>query len=182
MDDIQAIHFLKQGDIDGLEILVRRYQVKAVRSAFFITHDEPLAEDVVQEMFLHLYYHIDGFDETRPFEPYLMRAVVNAALNAVKKENRQINLADTTAYEDLLTHAASVETEVEFEQLRGDVLDALFKLPPRQRAAIVQRYYHEMSEREMANALDTAPGTVKWLLNVARTRLRSLLDPKGSAK
>ena len=182
MDDIQAIRCLKQGDIKGLEILVRRHQVKAVRTAFFVTHDEPLAEDVVQETFLHLYYHIDRFDETRPFEPYLMRAVVNAALNAVKKESGQINLEDIPAYESLLAHATSVETEVEFEQLKSDVLDALFKLPPRQRAAIVQRYYHEMSERDMAEALDAPPGTVKWLLNVARTQLRSLLDPKRRVK
>jgi RNA polymerase sigma-70 factor, ECF subfamily len=182
MDDVQAIRCLKQGDIGGLEILVRRYQLKAVRTAFFVTHDEPLAEDVVQETFLHLYFYIDRFDETRPLEPYLMRAVVNAALNAVRKENRQTNVEDTQAYEVLLSQAASVETEVEFGQIKREVLDALFELPPRQRAAIVQRYYLEMSERDMAAALDAAPGTVKWLLNIARTQLRRRLDPKGRVK
>ena len=46
---------------------------------------------------------------------------------------------------------------------------------PRQRAVIIQRYYLEMSEKEMSEALDSPRGTVKWLLNTARTRLRSLL-------
>ena len=48
-------------------------------------------------------------------------------------------------------------------------------LSPRQRAVVVQRYFLDMSEREMAAKLEIAPGTVKWLLNAARTRLRALL-------
>jgi RNA polymerase sigma-70 factor (ECF subfamily) len=54
-------------------------------------------------------------------------------------------------------------------------LAALSRLPPRQRAAIVQRYYLELSEQEMAQALDAPQGTVKWLLHAARLRLRELL-------
>jgi RNA polymerase sigma-70 factor (ECF subfamily) len=55
-------------------------------------------------------------------------------------------------------------------------------LPPRQRAAIVQRYYLEMSEKEMAEALEAPPGTVKWLLNAARARLRALLGSERMAE
>jgi DNA-directed RNA polymerase specialized sigma24 family protein len=43
----------------------------------------------------------------------------------------------------------------------------------------VQRYFLEMSEKEMAEQLEAAPGTVKWLLNAARTRLRSLLSERS---
>jgi RNA polymerase sigma-70 factor (ECF subfamily) len=49
------------------------------------------------------------------------------------------------------------------------------KLTPRQRAAIVQRYFLEMSEKEMARELGSPTGTVKWLLNSARNKLRTLL-------
>jgi DNA-directed RNA polymerase specialized sigma24 family protein len=47
---------------------------------------------------------------------------------------------------------------------------------------VVQRYYLEMSEREMAQALKVAPGTVKWLLNAARARLRELLGSTRRAE
>jgi len=50
--------------------------------------------------------------------------------------------------------------------------------PPRQRAAVVLRYFLEMSEKEMTEILAVAPGTVKWLLNAARGRLRALLRPE----
>ncbi len=47
MDDLEAIQRLKDGDIGGLEVLVTRYQDKAVRTAFLITHDEDESVDIV---------------------------------------------------------------------------------------------------------------------------------------
>ena len=77
LDDHEAVRRMKSGDISGLEILVRRYQVRAVRAAFLVTQDEPLAEDVVQDAFIHLHQRIHHFDDRRPLEPYLMRSVIN---------------------------------------------------------------------------------------------------------
>jgi len=181
MEDLQAIRRLKSGDIGGLECLIARHQGKALRTAFLITHNEPLAEDVVQDVFIRFYERADRFDEARPFEPYFMRSVVNAALNCIERENRGGSFAieDTSELESLLEQAASVEEQVEFNTLKWQISEVLAELPPRQRAVIIQRYYLEMSEKEMAEALDSPPGTVKWLLNTARTRLRSLL---GSAR
>ncbi len=183
MDDREAVRRMKNGEIGGLEILVNRYQVKAARAAFLVVYDEALAEDIVQETFIRLYRRIRHFDGTRPFEPYLMRSVVNAALNAVRRDGKTVSLdAAPALLENLLEQAASVESQVEFAQHSHEILQALSKLPPRQRAVIVQRYYLEMSEHEMAQALDAAPGTVKWLLNAARTRLRELLGSERSAE
>ena len=78
MDETQAVQQLKQGDISGLEFLVARHQVKAVRTAYLITRDLGLAEDVAQDSFLQAFRSIRGFDSTRPFEPWFMRSVVNA--------------------------------------------------------------------------------------------------------
>jgi RNA polymerase sigma-70 factor (ECF subfamily) len=185
MDDVQAIRRLKRGDIGGLEVLVTRYQVKAVETAFLVTQDEPLAEDVVQDTFVRIFQRIRRFDESRPFRPYLLRSVVNSALNAVQKGAKWARPAATVAageLDALLSQAASVEDQVELAQLRGAILAALAHLPPRQRAAVVQRYYLEMSEKEMSEALDAAPGTVKWLLHAARARLRALLGSERSAE
>ena len=66
MDDREAIRRMKSGEIGGLEALVNRYQVRAARAAFFVTHEEALAEDIVQETFIRLYQRIRQFDETRP--------------------------------------------------------------------------------------------------------------------
>jgi RNA polymerase sigma-70 factor, ECF subfamily len=184
MEDLQAIRRLKCGEIGGLECLIARYQAKALRTAFLITHDEPLAEDVVQDVFVRFYERVKYFDETRPFEPYFMRCVVNAALNCLEREKKTCSFEehDTSELENLLEEAASVEEQVEFNTLKWQIMEVLAELPPRQRAAIVQRYYLEMSEQEMAEVLDSPPGTVKWLLNSARARLRSLLGSERMAE
>ena len=180
MDDVQAIRRLKRGDMGGLESLMVRYQVRATRAAFLITHDEAVALDVVQETFIRIYQRVRQFNESHPFEPYLMRSIINASLNAVRGNARIVSFdSDSTGLENLLDLAASVESQIEFVQLQRKILDVLSKLSPRQRAVIVQRYYLDMSEQDMALALDVAPGTVKWLLNAARERLRQLLGQKG---
>lgn len=179
MDDLQAVRRLKSGDIGGLEILIARYQVKAVRTAYLVTHELAIAEEVVQEAFIRFYERARQFDERRAFEPYFLRMVVHGALNLVQRERRSAfsldEEADLRGLECLLSQASSVEAEVEREQLKGAIHKAIGALPPRQRAVAVQRYYLDMSETEMSAALQVTPGTVKWLLHAARTRLRTLL-------
>jgi len=183
MDDLQAIQHLKDGDIGGLEDLVERYQAKAVHAAFLVTHDEQLAQDIAQDVFVRIYHHIHHFDESRPFEPYLMRSVVNVALNAAQKAAKHISFENNVEeVENLLSQAASVESEVEYIQLKQMIVSALSRLRPRQRVAIIQRYYLDMSEKEMARALNAPPGTVKWLLNTARAKLREMLGAEERAE
>ena len=178
MDEQQAIQRLKNNDIGGLEFLVVLYQVKAVRTAYLITRDIGLAEDVVQDSFLQAYRSIHGFDAARPFEPWFMRSVVNASVKIMQRSARQVQVGDE-ADESLLAESAaraeSVEAQVESIEVQDQIWDAMRKLSPRQRAVIVQRYFLEMSEAEMARESGTAAGTVKWMLNAARERLRGLL-------
>jgi len=185
MDDLQAIRRLKNGEIGGLELLIARHQAKAARTAYLVTQNAALAEEVVQEAFLRFYERARYFDETRPFAPYFLRSVVNLALNSLEKERATAHFdeeLETPELHNLLARAVSVEAQVEYAQLQAEIAAALRQLAPRQRAAVVLRYYLELSEKEMTEALAIAPGTVKWLLNAARGRLRALLRPERSAE
>ena len=179
MDEQQAIQRLKNGDIGGLEFLVARHQVKAVRTAYLITRDPGLAEDIVQDSFLQAFRAARGFDETRPFEPWFLRSVVNAAVKMMQRSARQVQVgeeADEFLLEEFAARVESVEEQVESIEVENQIWDAMQKLSPRQRAVIVQRYFLEMSEKEMAGEAGSAVGTVKWMLNAARERLRGLLE------
>lgn len=179
IDEQTAIRRLKQGDIGGLEALVSRYQLKAVRTAYLITRDPALAEDVVQDCFIRAFHSIHRFDAARPFEPWFMRSVVNASLKSLNRSARQVEVrdeADDSLLAELAQKVASVEAQVESIEVQDQIWDALQRLSPRQRAVLVQRYFLEMSEKEMAMAAGSAAGTIKWLLNAARQRLRDLLE------
>ena len=179
MNEQQAVQRLKRGDLSGLEFLVKCYQVKAVRTAYLITRDLGLAEDVVQDSFIQAYRGIRGFDTTRSFEPWFMRSVVNASVKLMQRSARQIQIgdeADESLLIELAARVESVESQVESLEVQNQIWEAMQKLSPRQRAVLVQRYFLGMSEAEMANESGTAKGTIKWLLNAARERLRSLLE------
>ena len=181
MDEQQAILSLKRGDIVGLEFLVGLYQVRAVRTAYLITRDSQLAEDVVQEAFLQAYRSIRYFDQDRPFSPWFMRSVINAALKAAQKNSRQSSFNNSgKSFEEMISEGATVQEQVETNEFQGEVWAAMQTLNPRERAVVVQRYFLDMSERDMAEELETPPGTVKWLLHAARERLRSLLSERAS--
>jgi RNA polymerase sigma-70 factor (ECF subfamily) len=182
-DDLQAIRRLKNGDIGGLESLVTRYQVRAARAAFLIVRDPQTAEEITQETFIRVFKHIRRFDESRPFGPYLLRSVVNAALDASRNSSKwqQVEVG-LEGIEALFDQAATVEAQADFNTLKGEILAALGQLSARQRAAVVLRYSLEMSEKEIADCLKARPGTVKWLLNAARERLRGLLGGQRSLK
>jgi len=172
---------LKSGDIGGLELLVTLYQVRAVRTAFLITRDAAQAEDAVQEAFLQTYRSIRRFDQNRSFAAWFMRSVVNAALKSAQKSARRAPAGfkpDNSWWEGLAAGGESVEQQVESSEFQRQLWESMQNLSPRQRAAIVQRYFLDMSEKEIARELEAAPGTVKWLLHAARKNLRALLSER----
>ena len=183
MEEQEAIARLKRGDIGGLEALVCKYQVQAVRTAYLITRDRALAEDIVQTAFLRAYERIGQFDAGRPFGPWFLRSVVNDAVKAATRRERQVSLeagpeGEGASLANLLASPGpGPDGLVEAAETRQAVWAALGELPPAQRAAIVLRYYLDLSEAEMADELACPPGTVKWRLHAARKRLRTLLRP-----
>ena len=121
MDEQEAIQQLKHGDIGGLEFLVYRYQLKAVRTAYLITRDLGLAEDVVQDAFLHVYRSIRGFDAARPFEPWFLRSVINASVKLMQKTAWQVQFGDEideSVLAELAMRFDSVESQVEFSEVQ----------------------------------------------------------------
>jgi RNA polymerase sigma-70 factor (ECF subfamily) len=184
-NDHQAIARLKRGDPGGLEALVCKYQVQAMHAAYLVVRDRPLAEDVVQSAFLRAAEKIEQFDEQRPFGPWFLRSVLNAALKAAKRQQRLVSLeadpGDTgfSLAEWLADPAPRPEALVETQETRQAVWQALGQLSPEQRAAIVLRHFLEFNEAEMTKAMQRPPSTIKWRLHTARQRLRKLLRPWG---
>ena len=159
------------------------YQLRAVRAAYLVTRDRPLAEDVAQGAFIKAYRRISQFDSDRPFGPWLMRIVVNDAVKVATRREKAVSLeyapgdGESALAAVLPDTAISPESAAEQAEARRAVWDAVGKLPPSLRAVIVLRYYVGLSEAEMAERTGRAKGTVKWLLHAGRKRMRELLGP-----
>ena len=185
MEERKAVDRLARGDIGGREPLVREHYTRAVRAADLILRDRALAEDAVQGAFVRAYERIGQFDRGRSFGPWFMRIVVNDAVKTASRRERTVSAysGDTEELLGRLTDPGPGPHERADEaETRQRVWNALGQLPPAQRAAIVQRYYLDMSEAEMAESAASPPGTIKSRLSTARRSLSKLLRPQFRAE
>jgi RNA polymerase sigma-70 factor (ECF subfamily) len=185
MDEKEAVIHLQNGDLAGLEFLVRQYQVRAVYAAFLIVQDRELAEDVVQSAFLKVAEKIHLFDDSRPFAPWFYRIVSNDAVKLAQVQGRLQSIEedpdeDTLALAQyLIDDHPDPELQLAQKETSQQIQRAMQQLKPEQRAVVVMRYYLELSEKEMADKLDRPLSTVKWWLHTARKELSGLISPDG---
>ena len=121
---------------------------RAFRLASSLTHDTQAGEDIAQEVLAAMSGRWDVLE--RP-DAYLQRAVMNASWNW--------NRRGRTVTRKLPLLAVHRGDDFRFDELA----DAIARLPFRQRAVIVLRYYADLTEADIAHALECRPGTVKSL-------------------
>lgn len=155
-----------------------------VRLARVLVDSPEIAEDLVQDAFVHLHRHWGG---VRDPGSYLHRSVVNACRSHHRRawrERSRLPRSDGPSSSVETTgpgHGAGRDVvDGAVEQGRSDDADvlgaALATLPYRQRAALVLRYYSDLPDAEIAVALGCRPGTVASLVHRGLERLREVVD------
>lgn len=153
----------------ALERLYDEQYARLVRLGVLLLGDQGRAEDVVQDAFVAVHRRwerLDGAD----LPAYLRRSVVNGArsslrhLAVVRRHPEQPPLPAPGADDPALARSE-----------RSAVLDALARLPRRQREVLALRYYLDLSEKEIADTLRISPGAVKTHASRGAAALRSAL-------
>ena len=159
-------------------MLFELHRLAVLRTAYGIVGSHHLAEDVTQQVFVELFTAMRRFDPERPFVPWLYRIVVNVSLKELRRRHhRSLPLDEAAA--DLPSLDPLPDLIAEESEIRKAIWAAVQSLSPKQRAAVVLRYYHGFSEAEMAVALGCRRGTVKSRLHSALRRLEPLLRERG---
>jgi RNA polymerase sigma-70 factor (sigma-E family) len=160
---------------DGrLESLYRSYAPDALRLAYLLTGDRALAEDLTQDAFVRVLGRFRDLRNADAFWWYLRRTVVNLSNSHFRRLRvERAYLARERSYAEGLARRATSPPDVEE---RDRLRSALGVLRPEQRAAIVLRYYEDLSEADTADVLGCAVGTVKSLVSRGMQRLREELD------
>ena len=153
-----------------LEVLFRANATALLRLAVILTGDRALAEELVQEAFVRL-HRAGRRPATGAERAYLRRTVINLS-HGHHRHLRVVRRHTTEADADAL--AADVDV------LRRDdqrlVAEAVRRLPERQRDCIVLRFYEDLTDSEIAEALGISPGSVKTHLHRAPTTLADRLE------
>ena len=150
--------------------LYERHAGDAVRLAYLLTGDAEVARDLAQDAFVKV---AGRFRHTRfpdAFDAYLRRTVVNLSASRFRRLRLERAYLERTRREP----AATVDTADLGE--RDRLRRALATLPMRQRAAVVLRYYEDLSERAMADALGCSVPAARSLLMRAMQTLRTIVE------
>jgi len=147
---------------DSLVDLYREQHARMLKLAWLLTGSLEAAEEVVQEAFVRIRPHFGRIDYP---VSYLRTCVVNGSRNHVRR-GRTEHL-----------HLELLRPERVYDWV-DELADALMRLPYRQRAVLVLRYYLDCSEAEIARYLKCRPGTVK---SAAHRGLEALRKALGQA-
>jgi RNA polymerase sigma-70 factor, ECF subfamily len=160
------------GDRAAFGVLVERYAGQARRVARAVLGDPDDADDAAQDGFLSALVKLEQYDARRPFGPWLMRIVANAATDRRRRRTvRQAEQLDPSLVGGgPRPDAAAVRNELG-ERLRT----ALRELPERRRTAVVLFDVEGYSHAEISQILGIPEGTVRSEVFHGRRRLRTLL-------
>jgi RNA polymerase sigma-70 factor (sigma-E family) len=136
------------------------------RIAYLLCQDWHRADDLTQAAFLKLYLRWDRARKVDNFDAYVRAILVNTFLNEQQTtwwKRISLHRSDPAAVEAIAETAGAAVAADGIAGIDGtiDLLSALATVPPRQRAALVLRYYCDLSVAETAALLDCSPGTVK---------------------
>jgi RNA polymerase sigma-70 factor (ECF subfamily) len=163
-----------RGDSDAFGELVNRHAAAARRLARTVLQNAEDADDAAQEAFLLAWRHIGRYDPARPFTPWLMRIVLNAAADLRRK--RKVRTTEQIPA-SALSPEASPEEETDRTFFRAHLKEALARLPERQRVAVVLFDSEGYGHADIAAMLGVPEGTVRSDVFHARRALREALAP-----
>jgi RNA polymerase sigma factor (sigma-70 family) len=166
-----TVEALRRRRPETLGDLLSAYGRELQAVAYLIVRDTAEAEDIVIETLLTAFEKGGSIREERALRAWLLRVATNRALGTRRRTTRLIRL-DANPDGALPGDLASESTA------RLDLLEGIDRLPMQMRAAVVLRYYADLSVEDVATTLGKSPNTIKAQLQAALDRLRvHLADP-----
>jgi RNA polymerase sigma-70 factor (ECF subfamily) len=192
-DETELIRRSIGGDQLAFAQIVARYRVFVTSLAYRLCGDPAAADDIAQEVFVHVWQALPRFRGDAAFRTWLYRIASNASIEYLRRLRPTQSLDEGDCGEQVASSGSNTwprggrmadlaasdldapESHVLRDEQRLAVQSAVLKLPMQARAALVLREYHNLSYKEIAVTLGIPIGTVMSRLNYARQWLRQEL-------
>ncbi|MEW6059884.1 MAG: SigE family RNA polymerase sigma factor [Actinomycetota bacterium] len=159
----------------GLADLYTRTAPAATRLAFLITGNTELAQDVAQDAFVRVAGRFHHLRVPDAFDAYLRRTVVNLCRSHFRHERIEREYVEREG-----TRVGAAAADPPDLGSRDELRRALHRLPVRQRTAIVLRYYEDLSEHQVADAMRCSVPAARSLVSRGMETLRTLIRSEES--
>lgn len=158
--DIELVNEFKSGNISAFDEIVRKYQKKVYGLARKILGNHDDADDVAQEVFIKLYYSLNDFKGESSLFTWIYRITVNECNNVLRKKKIK-EFVQIDEIMNLLKFSQTPEQELVDKERKNLIERAMEKLPPKQRAVFVMRFFDELDYEQISKILNKPIGTLK---------------------
>jgi RNA polymerase sigma-70 factor, ECF subfamily len=185
-DEAQLLAFVRSGDEDACEALVRQHGGRMLAVARRFLRSEEDSADAVQDSFLAAFRSLDSFAGNSGLGTWLHRIVVNTCLMRLRSRSRshQVSIQVLPGCDEMGRQARPVQpweeppvTRLTREETRAQVRACIDRLPSPYRTVLLMRDIEELDTDQTARHLGINTGAVKTRLHRARQALRTLLEP-----
>ncbi len=157
-----------KGDQEAFSLLVETYQRPVYNLCYRMLGDPAEAEDAAQDTFWRAFQHLNRYDPARPFMTWLLSIAAHFCIDLQRKK-RMPRFSIDLVVEEMLPDPAPGPEKTASQKEENQILHAVLgKMKPEDRAVIVLRYWYQMPEEEIAQALSTTVSSVKSRLHRAR--------------
>ena len=161
----------------GVSDLYAAHWHALVRLAYLMVHDITLAEDIVQDALVTVHQRWSSLRDPHAALGYVRRTVVNSSRSALRHQN-VVDRYARRADQDRVAESAE-QTAIDHAD-HDEMLRALGQLSDKQREVLILRYYGDLSEAEIADALGISRGAVKTHAHRGLAHLRSVVGVDGT--
>ena len=184
--DAELLRAAGCGDREAFGLLVERRHRAVVQFVyrFLADVDRDTAEDLAQDVFLKAWKAAPSFRPRAAVLTWLLRIATNTCLSYRRSRRLRwtVSLADDGLAETPGLRCGPADEPPARREQAARVRSAVAQLPPRQRAVIVLRHFHDLPYQEIAEVLETSVAAVESLLFRARRTLQGTLAASGSSE
>ncbi|WP_370047488.1 sigma-70 family RNA polymerase sigma factor [Lysinibacillus sp. RC79] len=159
----------KKGNNQAFIELLQEEKVKLYKMAYIYMKNENDALDVVQETIARAYANIHTVKEEQYFATWLMRILINTALEMLRKNQKIVPLLEQQAEQE----------QISTNDEKLDLLQAIEQLEEKYKTVILLRYYRDLQIKEIADLLGCPEGTVKTNVHRGIQQLKKYLNKEG---
>jgi RNA polymerase sigma-70 factor (ECF subfamily) len=186
LGDREVVALAKAGKEAAYRELLSRYERPVFSLIYRMVRDRALAEDLAQETFIKVLNALDSYRPEFKFSSWIFKIANNAAIDQLRKRELDTLSLDgapgaRTAEEVEATALQAVDrtesplAELEARELGSEIEQAIGRLRPEYRTAILLRHVEGRAYEEIAEVMDLPLGTVKTYIHRARLELREYL-------
>lgn len=184
MDDAAIMLELSAGNMAGFDFLIQKYRKPIVHFMYRMVHNQAVAEELAQEVFLRVYRSRETYRAEARFSTWLYRIATNLGVNYARDTRHErtastVYLDEADSETGTTPDVADSTPDVEAKLLRQERLNAIrehvLALPERQRMAVLMHKYEGMDYKQIGDVLKLSESATKSLLFRAYQTLREKL-------